>query len=363
MCSNIARDEEEKCMKFEQLNPGACRTYLLSEEDKNQCVLIDPVIDHVGDYLELLKKRQLTLTHVVDTHTHADHISAGPSLKDATECEYVMQALAPPKCVTIRVKEGDELELAGRKAKVIETPGHTRDSISLVFEDMILTGDFLFLEDAGAGRDDLPGGNAKAHYDSIQKLEDLSGDLMVYPAHEYRHRKPSTLAVQREKNPHLQMASEEAFVMYIDELKLGPAEWMRDVLNANYKCAMDPNAAWIPTDVPACEIKGTMNPNAGDIEVSYISHNHIKEGTLLIDVREKEELTDPLGHIKGVKNIPIGQLTHRIGELSDYINRPVVVICRSGARATTGAQILITGGFTNVKVLDGGMIKYRSLHL
>lgn len=177
-------------MKFEQLNPAACRTYMIS--NRHEAVLVDPVVDHTGDYLDLLREKGLKLTHVVDTHTHADHISAGPSLRDATDCEYVMHALAPPKCVTIHVREGDELELAGEKAIVMETPGHTRDSISLLFEDRILTGDFLFLEDAGAGRDDLPGGNPEEHWESLQKLADLSGDLVVYPAHEYRDSNPAT---------------------------------------------------------------------------------------------------------------------------------------------------------------------------
>jgi len=350
-------------MNFEQLNPAACRTYLLND-DNNNAVLIDPVIDHVSDYLNLLKNRNLTLTHVVDTHTHADHISAGPSLRDATDCDYVMHPLAPAKCVTVRVKDGDELVLAGRKAKVMETPGHTKDSISLLFDDMILTGDFLFLEDAGAGRDDLPGGDADTHWDSLQRLKPLSGDIMVYPAHEYRDRVPSPLSNQREKNPHLRDLSKKEFSTYIEELKLGPADWMADVLKANYRCATDPNAAWIPTDVPACEIKGTMNPNADNIEITYLDINELDQhsDSVLIDVRERSELEDVLGHIDGVINIPVGHLSHRLDELSEYKKSEVITVCRSGARATTAAQILITAGFSDVKVLEGGMIKYRSLN-
>ena len=348
-------------MTFKQINPASCWTYLLTEG--NEAVLIDPVIDHVGDYLALLREGQLTLTHVVETHTHADHISAGPSLRDATDCAYIMHRLAPPKCVTNHVKEGDELILAGQKVKVLETPGHTRDSISLLFDDRILTGDFLFLEDAGAGRDDLPGGNAEDHYNSLQKLKDLPGDLMVYPAHEYRQRKPSNLDAQRAKNPHLQLKSKQAYMDYIEELKLGPADWMKDVLAANYKCSRDPNSVWIPTDVPACEIKGTMNPNANDIDVHYVCNDTMKAaaeaGALLIDVREPYELEDQLGHIEGVMNIPVGQVSHSMDKLADYKDKPMVIICRSGARATTAAQILITGGFNDVVVLEGGMLGYR----
>ena len=345
-------------MIFEQLNPAACRTYLIA--DKKNAVLIDPVIDHVGDYLELLKKRNLKLTHVVDTHTHADHISAGPSMVDATDCEYIMHELAPAKCVTQKVKEGDTLTLAGHTAKVLETPGHTRDSISLLFSDRLLTGDFLFLDDAGAGRDDLPGGNAKAHWESLQKLNSVSDGVMIYPAHEYRNRQPSTLENQRKTNPHLKKMGREEFTSYINDLKLGPADWMKDVLKANYRCATDPDSAWIPADVPACEIKGTMNPNAGNIEVNYISHENINPDAVLIDVREKEELSGPLGHLDGVINIPVGEIAHRLSELKAHKNREIVLVCRSGARATTAAQILATADFENVKVLDGGMIAVKS---
>ena len=347
-------------MNFEQINPSFCLTYLLTDKNNN-AVMVDPVIPHVADYLNLIKDRNLKLTYVVDTHTHADHISAGPSLRDATDCDYITHESAPAKCPNIRVKQGDILELAGQKATFLETPGHTRDSISLLFDDKILTGDFLFLEDAGAGRDDLPGGSAEQHWHSLQKLKPLSGDLMVYPAHEYRYRKPSTLDNQRKKNPHLKDMTLNNFVSYIEDLKLGPADWMKKVLAANYRCSTDPNSAWIPTDVPACEIKGTLNPNAGDIEVGYIGSDYVKANSdiLLIDVREPFELEGPLGAIKSAVNIPVGQLVIKQETLLDYKDKEIIVVCRSGARATTGAQILITAGFTNVKVLEGGMMAFN----
>jgi sulfur dioxygenase len=348
-------------MNFEQLNPAACRTYLIVDDDKN-AVLIDPVIPHVSDYLKLLKERNLTLTHIVDTHTHADHISAGPSLRDATDCAYVMHHLARAKCVTMHVSDGDILTLAGQKATVIETPGHTQDSISLLFADKILTGDFLFLEDAGAGRDDLPGGDATAHYNSLKKLKPLSGDLMVYPAHEYRDRQPSPLENQRQKNPHLKDRSEKEFVSYIEDLKLGPADWMKKVLAANYRCSTDPNAAWIPLDVPACEIKGTLNPNAGDIAVDFVDVAYVKGLTdaIVLDVREPSELVGELGAIKTAINIPVGRLAQAQSDLSDDKSKEIITVCRSGGRATTAAQILITAGYNNVKVMQGGMIAYRT---
>lgn len=346
-------------MLFKQLNPGPCKTYLLVEG--NEATLIDPVIDHTTDYLDLLNKDNLTLTTVVDTHTHADHISAGPSLRDATDCNYIMHQNAPPKCVTQHVKDQDELMIAGKKAVVLETPGHTKDSISLLFDDMLFSGDFLFLDDAGAGRDDLPGGDPADHWDSLQKLNDVNGSVIVYPAHEYRNRQPSSLERQKTTNPHLKKESKEAFINYINELKLGPAEWMKDVLKANYKCAMDPRAAWIPTDVPACEVKGTMNPNANDININYICVDTLKasQDAFLLDVREPGELLGQLGALEGIKNIPVGQLTFRIKELDPHMDDEIIIICRSGGRATTAAQILITAGYKDVKVLEGGMLAYQ----
>ena len=347
-------------MKVEQINPGSCWTYLITADD-NSCVLIDPVIIHVDLYLDLIKKRELTLKQIIDTHTHADHISAAPSLMQSTGCSYLMHEKAPAKCVTQRVKQDDIIEVAGKKAKVIETPGHTRDSISLLFDDMIFTGDFLFLDDAGAGRDDLPGGDASSHWESLQKLKSVSGDVMVYPAHEYRNRIPSILGSQRKTNPHLKNRTKTEFTQYIDDLKLGPAEWMKDVLKANYNCSTDPNAAYIPSDVPACEIKGTIDPGLEDIELLFISKDDFLklDSPIVVDVREPEELNDALGHLDNSLNIPVEHLKKRIEELSEYKNKKIITVCRSGARASTAALLLTAEGFTDVMVLDGGLIAYR----
>lgn len=352
-------------MIFKQLNPSACKTYLLVNETSNKAILIDPVINHVTMYLSLMKENKYKLTHVIDTHTHADHISACPSLRDATDCEYVMHNLSPSKCVSIRVKNKEIITMVGKSFKVMHTPGHTRDSISLLLDNLFFSGDFLFLEDAGAGRDDLPGGSPEDHYNSLLSIATLSDQVMVYPAHEYRNRKPSTMKIQRLTNPHLKHKSKEAFINYINDLRLGPAAWMKDVLNANYKCSRDPNSAWIPTDLPACEIKGTANPNEENIDVSYISSSKLfqylteNQHITLIDLREKYELKDKLGHLENIIHIPIGQLTNRLEQLSQYEDSNIILLCRSGARATSAAKILFTANFTNIYVLEGGMMDYR----
>lgn len=352
-------------MIFTQLNPGPCRTYLIADEKSKEAVLVDPVLEHVQDYIKTIERQKLTLTHVIDTHTHADHISGGASLKDQLHCEYVMHAKAPARCVTFHLTDGFECRFGDIPVKVLSTPGHTKDSVTLLFPDLVLTGDVLFLDDAGAGRTDLPGGDPGEHWDSLQRILGLPDHLMVYPAHEYRNRRPSTLKQQKESNPNLQPRSKQAYRDYLEGLKLGPAEWMKDVLQANYACARDPKAAWIPVDVPACEVKGTLGPGANDQLVAGIPPDQVKRALeggntpLLLDVRDPEELTGELRHIKGVINIPVTELAHRLGELKDLQDREIVTVCKSGGRAHTAAQVLMQAGFPKVHVMVGGMVAWK----
>lgn len=353
-------------MIFRQLNDDACKTYLLANETTMEAVLIDPVIIYTQNYLDLLKNENLTLTHVIDTHTHADHITAAPSLVDATGCEYVMCDIAPAVCITTKVEDGDILKAAGTEFKFIHTPGHTRDSLSVISENRFFTGDFLFLDDGGAGRDDLPGGNPSDHWESFQKLNSLPDNLMVYPAHDYRDRTPSELGNQKKNNPHLKTKSKSEFVSYINDLKLGPAEWMHAVLKANVNCTRDPDAAFIPNDSPACEVMGTLDPELENIKIGSIDAKELKniidagDPVTMIDVRESYELNDNLGHIKGIINIPVGGLLNHLNKIGDEKDQKIVVICRSGARADHAAKELVKEGYKNVKVLKDGMIAYRS---
>ncbi|MFX0060570.1 MAG: rhodanese-like domain-containing protein [Candidatus Hermodarchaeota archaeon] len=351
-------------LRFYTLNPRACKTYVIGS-DSREVILIDPVIEHLNDYLVFLKKNEFKLTQIIDTHTHADHISGAAALKDITECEYIMHENAPSQCITIRVKEGDVLKSDKVSVKVMYSPGHTNDSISLILSDRILTGDALFLDESGAGRDDLPGGDPIAHWETLKRFRELNDSLIVYPAHQYRDRKPSSLAQQKKTNPHLKIRTKEAYIQYIEDLRLEPADWMKDVLKANYACARDPKAVWIPVDLPACEVKGTLEHGVNEVVPEIMSVEELKhrfnenQAPLLLDVRESHELTGPLGHLKGIIHIPIGKLTAKLAELESQIEEEITIVCRSGARAYTAAQIMTQAGFKHVYVLNGGMISWR----
>src|SRR5574337_907263 len=278
-------------MIFKQLNMTSCKTYLIGSENTKEVIVVDPVLERVNEYVSLIKKEGLKLTHIVDTHTHADHISGAGALIDQTGAIYVMHQSSPVSCVAFRVPDGFDCHLSDIPVKVMHTPGHTKDSMCLIFSDRILTGDTLFLDDGGAGRTDLPGGDPSEHWESLLKIVKLPNHLMVYPAHEYRGREPSSLGEQKKRNPNLQPRSKEAYVKWLTDMKLGPADWMNDVLKANYGCTRDLNAVRIPAGAPACETKGTMSPGTAEQQVPTISVAEARrrvetnqlDGTVILD--------------------------------------------------------------------------------
>jgi glyoxylase-like metal-dependent hydrolase (beta-lactamase superfamily II)/rhodanese-related sulfurtransferase len=359
---------------IKQINPISCKTYLIANGSTKELAFVDPVLSGLEEYLKIVEELRAEddgwkLTAVVDTHTHADHISGAAALKDYTDCNYVMHENSRQQCVDVHVSDGQEIELAGIRAKILHSPGHTKDSISLIIEDggqtAVFTGDALFLDDGGAGRDDLPGGDPGEHYDTLQRLKALNEDLIVLPGHDYRERIPSNLRHQKKTNPWLKDQSKNDYVEFIDDLKLGRADWMVDVLAANYKCSRDPNAAFVPAESPACEVQGTIGQNVDAIEVEPITVQEVKgllsqgESPLLLDVRDASELQGDLGHLDGVKNISIVALQRDLDALSDWKNKPIITICRSGHRAATASKILKNAGFNDVKTMIGGMLAWH----
>lgn len=353
-------------MIFEQLNTGACKTYLIASEETHEAMLVDPVLEKVDDYLADLRRRRLRLTHVVDTHVHADHISGGAAIRDRTAAYYVMHQLSVSACANIRVAEGDLIRVGEIEVHILHTPGHTQDSITLVLPDRLLTGDFLFIGEGGAGRTDLPGGDAGEHWDSLQKLQSLPDALMIFPAHDYHGREKSTLGEERQGNPRLRPRSRSEYATWLDSQKLGPATWMADVIKANYACARDPRAAWIPVDQPTCEVKGSQgNVNAELVRTisARALRDRLEEGKrpLIIDVRQPDEFRGELGHIAGAFELSVGELAGRLDELAGFENRPIVTVCRSGGRSGTAAAILTVAGFHDVHSLEGGIQVWREL--
>lgn len=233
-------------MRVEQLNEGMwAMTWLLVDEEGSNAVLIDPVWDELSHYLSLLEEQDLTLTHCIATHTHADHITGCFSLCEITGCEYVMWSDTPSLGCTILVDEEDEVEVGELRFKFHYSPGHTGDSMIVECGDFIFTGDFLFTGSGGVGRDDLPSGRTHIHWQALDVLERFDGEVMVCTGHDPPGTEMQSLAWNRENNPVLAFSTFEEY-----------ADWQQDTSSglgsvSKIKVALPANIfAEIPDEVP-----------------------------------------------------------------------------------------------------------------
>jgi glyoxylase-like metal-dependent hydrolase (beta-lactamase superfamily II) len=219
---------------FQVLQPEEpCRSYLIGDPSSKLAVLVDPLREHVDTYLEQLRAGGWKLAYTVETHTHADHLSGSVRLKELTGAKLAMHGSATAPCVDLHLKDGDQLTIGELVMEVIESAGHTKDSMCLHLPGRLLTGDTLLI--GGCGRTDLPTGDAKALYASLRRLMELPDDLLVFPAHDYQGRRATTIGLERKGNPRIQLGEEE-FARVMNELDLPPPLRLREALQANLHC-------------------------------------------------------------------------------------------------------------------------------
>jgi glyoxylase-like metal-dependent hydrolase (beta-lactamase superfamily II) len=202
-------------------------TYILGSRRGGEAMIIDAVIEHVDRYLQLLGELDLKLVKALDTHVHADHISGLGALRDRTRCITVMGRHSQIDVASVRVEDGDQVDIEGISLRALYTPGHTDDSYCYHGGDRVFTGDTLLIR--GTGRTDLQSGDPRAAYDSLfNKLLKLPDETLVYPAHDYRGETVSTVGEERAFNPRLQVGSADAYAEIMDGLHL-PSPKMMDV--------------------------------------------------------------------------------------------------------------------------------------
>ena len=199
-------------------------TYLIASSQGREALIIDPVIDNVENYIKLLKGLNLKLVKVIDTHIHADHVTAATKLKDITKCSTIMGEHTPAESVEIKVKDGEYINLDNLKIRAMYTPGHTSDSYCFIMDNYLFSGDTLLIN--GTGRTDFQNGNPKDAYNSIfNKLLKLPEETFLYPAHDYKGEKVSTIGKEKKQNPRLQVNSVDEYVDIMNNLNLKkPAE-------------------------------------------------------------------------------------------------------------------------------------------
>ena len=194
-------------------------TYLIASSKGREALIIDPVLENVGDYIKILKELNLRLVKVIDTHIHADHVTGASKLKDITKCSTIMGDHTPAEAVEIRVKDDELIKLDNLKIRAIYTPGHTSDSYSYLMDNCLFSGDTLLIN--GTGRTDFQNGNAKDAYDSIfNKLLKLPDETLLYPAHDYKGEKVSTIGKEKKQNPRLQVSSVSEYEEIMNNLNL-----------------------------------------------------------------------------------------------------------------------------------------------
>ena len=341
-------------MIFRELNYGKCKTYLAICEATRKAVIIDPVRDKVERYLAVLAYHGLRLESIIDTHTHADHRSGALELSELTGASVAMHRMAPAPHVHIHVEDGHVFKVGDDELRVLHTPGHTPDSISLLATDRVFTGDVLFIH--GTGRADFAGGDPGAQYDSIiSKLFTLPDTTLVFPAHDYRGHTQSTIADEKRSNPRLAGKTRDDYINLMNNLGLPLPDGIQESLQPN-QSDVDPGALKFPT---LAQLNQVRQLSATELRDRIASSNP----PTLIDVREAAEYRGDLGHIAGARLIPLKQLPERIDELANDKGRDIVAICRVGVRSSTAAAILTGLGFEHVSNLKGGMIEWNDAHL
>ncbi len=224
-------------MIFRQLfdHKSSTYTYLLASRSGGEAVLIDPVAEHADMYITLIEQLGLRLVYALDTHTHADHITALGSLRERTHCTTVMGNLSRVECVDIKLAEGDVLNVDGMKLRAMFTPGHTDESLSYVMDDRVFTGDVLLYR--GTGRTDFQGGDPHKSWDSIvNKLFKLPDDTLVYAGHDYKGWTMSTIGEEKRHNPRIAGKTEAEYVAIMNALNLPDPALMDIAVPANLAC-------------------------------------------------------------------------------------------------------------------------------
>ncbi len=339
-------------MEVEELNFSYCKTYLVTEG--RQALLVDPVRERLVTYEARIAEGGLRLVGIVETHTHADHLMIGRAGKARLGAPLWMHRASPSPLVDVHVDHGDRIPLGGGALSVIHTPGHTPDSICLLGDGFVLTGDTLLID--GTGRTDFAGGDPGAQYDAItQRLFTLPDETVVYPGHDDRGRTHTTIGAQRRGNPRLAGVDRAGYVARMNNLGLVAPERIQQVLQVN-QSGCETEQVPFP---PLAEV-GRV-PQRTPREVAALLRSD--PPPVVLDVREPEEFVGELGHIEGALLTPMDALAGRLPRLSQWAHRPVVVVCRAGARSASAAVLLRKAGFCHVYNLAGGMVAWNDAGL
>lgn len=328
-------------MLFRQLydHASSTYTYLLADPASGRAALIDPVVEQLERDMALIEELSMVLDVVLDTHVHADHVTAAGALRQRLKARTAASARGAAG-LDLPLEDGARVRVGAIEIEVLATPGHTDDSLCFKVGNNVFTGDTLLIR--GCGRADFQNGDARSLYRSIVgKLFVLPDDTVVWPAHDYNGRTSSTIGEERRHNPRLAGRSEDEFVAIMAALGLPPPKKLAQSVEANRACGTVPIVGY------------------RDIDASGLAA--IRTSVTLIDVREAHEFVGELGHVPGSRLVPLATVMDAAhGWPRDH---EMVMICRSGNRSGRAAQALASAGFTQVMNLTGGMLAWNAAGL
>ncbi len=333
-------------MIFRQLfdSMSGTYTYLLASRRGGEALIIDPVIEKVDRYIQLVNELDLKLVKAVDTHLHADHITGLGALRDRTHCITVMGEMSKVDVVSMRLAEGDKLTIEGMALDVLYTPGHTDDSYSFKMQDRVFTGDTLLIR--GTGRTDFQNGDPRAQYDSIfNKLLRLPDETMIFPAHDYKGETVSTIGEEKAFNPRLQVTSIDQYVDLMNNLNLPNPKMMDVAVPANMRVGFAQEAiaqrGWAVSAATAMSLVGQPD-------------------VALVDLREKTE-REKHGVIPGSLHAPYPDLAANVRpggilhELACATRKRIVFYCAFGERSAMAVQAAQDAGLASACHIQGGI--------
>ncbi len=313
--------------------PGdGCLGYLVVDETSRSALAIDPRLDQVDRFIEALA-HDARLTFVLDTHTHADHLSGVRRLARRTGATVLAHAASKLQGPVRRIKGGATFELGAKTVTIVDAPGHTPDSLAVLVQGHLFSGDALFA--GGAGRTDFPGGSSSDLFDTLRGFASLPDATVVHPGHDYVGRPVTTIGEEKASNPLLREPDRAAFIARLSASSAPPAN-MAAILRHNLGEA---DAATITADA----LQALRGQGAGP---------------LLLDVRSPIEFESE--RIEGALNVPLEALDARVDEIPEGAD--LVVVCRTGVRATIAAESLARTG-RRARVLDGGVQAWRRARL
>ncbi|MBP7835991.1 MAG: MBL fold metallo-hydrolase [Candidatus Omnitrophica bacterium] len=315
-----------------QFSAGSCYSYILNSG--SEALIIDPHISLQEEYEGYLKKKKLNLRFIVDTHTHADHFSLAAILKKKFGVPVLMHEKAISSVADRRLKDNEEILLGSSRVKVIYTPGHTDDAISLYAQGKLFTADVLLI--GSVGRTDFQNGSPESMFDTLQRLKALGDETVVFPGHDYHGKFSSNIAQEKKTNPYLRESDKERFVRDMRS-KIIPKPFNID------------NIVRVNQNGQALAIEMVFPKDA----LALIEQD---AQTKLLDVRSALEFNQE--HIQDAINIPIDMLSAKINELVQA-KQNFIVFCRTGNRSPMAADMLIQSGMQGVKVMQGGLTRWK----